>query len=193
MGRAKERQPKGKWKIASAFKFSYMTLMFEPRTLVYFDVYSQAGVSAAFLYSFRCQGMWTSCLDSIMLLWFKPGLFCQRQAHFLATSFRYLLGFLFIQIQHTVLIFADSTEVPHFCLGTVNWEMPSCTDEHKLFVEFSKPLSEVAEMWPFCSVIHSYLSSAQIEWGTMNSVTVKSLILGCRKASGSFGIDLRKE
>lgn len=68
VGRAKGRQSKGKGKIASAFKFSYMTLMFEPRTLLYFDVYSQAGVSAAFLYSFGCQGMWASCLDSIIFI-----------------------------------------------------------------------------------------------------------------------------
>lgn len=45
MRRAKERPSKGKWKTASAFKFSHMTLMFQPRTSLYFDVCSQAGVS----------------------------------------------------------------------------------------------------------------------------------------------------
>lgn len=42
VGRAKDRQSKGKSKIASAFKLSYMAMMFEPITLLHFDVYSQA-------------------------------------------------------------------------------------------------------------------------------------------------------
>lgn len=36
--------------------------------LLYFDVCSQAGVSAAFLYSCGCQGMWASCKDSIIFI-----------------------------------------------------------------------------------------------------------------------------
>jgi len=53
--RAKEIQPKGKWKIASSFKLRCMTLMSEPRTLLYFDVSTQAGVRAFFLYSFNAK------------------------------------------------------------------------------------------------------------------------------------------
>lgn len=86
---------------------------------------------------------------------------------------------------------SDSAEVPYHCLDTLNLELPSCTEEHKLFMESSEPLKEVAQSLPFCSVVHSEVIYFQHKkgLGSMKFVVVKSLILGCKKASGSFCID----
>lgn len=66
--RKSQRQSKGKWKIACAFKFLhnsdvwakniYYTLMSVPKQVW----------SAAFLYSCACQGMWASWKDSIIFI-----------------------------------------------------------------------------------------------------------------------------